>query len=55
MDDDQVFLFMELVEYCKAWWTSRIGEEWESKYLPLVLDRREVYDYWDYFVLARGI
>jgi hypothetical protein len=33
----------------------RIGQEWESKYLPLVLDRREFYDYWDYFVLARGV
>ncbi|CBX93423.1 hypothetical protein IAQ61_009116 [Plenodomus lingam] len=42
-------------EYCKARWTSRIGSEWESKYLPLVLDRREFYDYWDYFVLARGV
>jgi hypothetical protein len=42
-------------EYCKARWTSRIGQEWELKYLPLVLDRREFYDYWDYFVLARGV
>ncbi|KAH4923388.1 hypothetical protein HBI26_045430 [Parastagonospora nodorum] len=42
-------------EYCKARWTSRIGQEWESKYLPLILDRRECYDYWDYFVLARGL
>ncbi|KAH7412208.1 kinase-like domain-containing protein [Phaeosphaeria sp. MPI-PUGE-AT-0046c] len=42
-------------EYCKARWTSRIGEEWESKYLSLIIDRRECYDYWDYFVLARGL
>ncbi|CAO2649188.1 Nn.00g101370.m01.CDS01 [Neocucurbitaria sp. VM-36] len=42
-------------EYCKARWTSWIGQEWESKYLPLIVDRRECYDYWDYFVLARGV
>jgi hypothetical protein len=41
-------------EYCKARWTSWIGEEWETKYLPLFLDRHDCYDYWDYFVLARG-
>lgn len=42
-------------EYCKARWTSWIGEEWESNYLPIFLDRRDFYDYWDYFVLARGV
>ena len=58
-------------EYCKARWTSKIGEEWESKYLPLFLDPCDYfkpercefhdieglgfYDYWDYFNLARGV
>ncbi|KAF2123946.1 kinase-like protein [Dothidotthia symphoricarpi CBS 119687] len=41
-------------EYCKARWTSWIGKEWEANYLPLLLDRHDCYDYWDYFVLARG-
>ncbi|KAI9654008.1 MAG: hypothetical protein M1829_001103 [Trizodia sp. TS-e1964] len=41
-------------EYCKARWTSWIGQAWESKYLPLFLNRHDCYDYWDYFVLARG-
>jgi len=41
-------------EYCKARWTSWIGKEWESKYLPLILDRHDCYDYWDSFILARG-
>jgi hypothetical protein len=39
-------------EYCKALVTSPIGGEWETKYLPLFLDRRDCFDYWDYFVLA---
>ncbi|KAF2834880.1 kinase-like protein [Patellaria atrata CBS 101060] len=42
-------------EYCKARWTSKIGSEWETKYLPLFVDRYDFYDYWDYFVLARGV
>jgi hypothetical protein len=42
-------------EYCKAWWTARIGGEWECKYLPKFLDPRDCYDYWDYFNLARGV
>ncbi|OCK74427.1 phosphotransferase enzyme family protein-like protein [Lepidopterella palustris CBS 459.81] len=42
-------------EYCKARWTSWIGEEWEAKYLSLILDRYDVYDYWDYFNFARGV
>ncbi|KAH6612114.1 phosphotransferase enzyme family protein-like protein [Boeremia exigua] len=41
-------------EYCKARWTSEIGSEWEIKYLPLIVDPHECYDYWDYFVLAHG-
>jgi Phosphotransferase enzyme family len=41
-------------EYCKARWTSKIGSDWETKYLPLFLDKA-FYDYWDYFVLARGM
>ncbi|OAL55171.1 kinase-like protein [Pyrenochaeta sp. DS3sAY3a] len=42
-------------EYCKALWTAPIRGEWECKYLPMFLDRRDCYDYWDYFVLARGV
>ncbi|KAF2842463.1 hypothetical protein M501DRAFT_1022445 [Patellaria atrata CBS 101060] len=42
-------------EYCKARWTSKIGSEWETKYLPLFVDCYEFYDYWDYSVLARGV
>ncbi|KAH7134329.1 kinase-like domain-containing protein [Dactylonectria macrodidyma] len=44
-------------EYCKARWTTRIGDEWERVYLPMFIERWEgsVYDYWDYFVLSRGV
>jgi len=44
-------------EYCKARWSTPIGGEWEEKYLPMFVDRWPdgVYDYWDYFVLARGV
>ncbi|KAF2258103.1 kinase-like protein [Lojkania enalia] len=42
-------------EYCKARWTSWIGQEWETRYLPLILDRQDCYDYWDSFALARGV
>ncbi|KAF2013356.1 hypothetical protein BU24DRAFT_349865 [Aaosphaeria arxii CBS 175.79] len=41
-------------EYCKARWTALSGGEWETKYLPLFLDSHDCYNYWDYFVLARG-
>jgi hypothetical protein len=42
-------------EYCKARWTSKIGDEWETKYIPLFVNRHGCYDYWDYFNLARGV
>jgi len=42
-------------EYCKARWTSRIGGEWETEYLPLFLEARDCYDYFDYFCLCRGV
>ncbi|KAH3913092.1 hypothetical protein HBI56_087890 [Parastagonospora nodorum] len=42
-------------EYCKARWTSHIGKEWEATYLPLFVDRHDCYNYWDSFVLARGV
>ncbi|KAF8603975.1 phosphotransferase enzyme family protein-like protein [Ceratobasidium sp. AG-I] len=42
-------------EYCKARWTTNIGEEWEAKYIPLFLDKHECYDHWDYFLLTMGI
>ncbi|KAH7150465.1 kinase-like domain-containing protein [Dactylonectria estremocensis] len=43
-------------EYCKARWTTSIGDEWEREYLPQFVERCKdtVYDYWDYFVLSRG-
>ncbi|KAI5866814.1 kinase-like domain-containing protein [Durotheca rogersii] len=55
-------------EYCKARWTSEVGAEWDERYLPQCLDVDGVsskldacdsdglslYNYWDYFVLARG-
>ncbi|KAF8598105.1 kinase-like protein [Ceratobasidium sp. AG-I] len=42
-------------EYCKARWTSHIGQEWEQKYLPMFLEQWQGYDYWDYFVLSMGV
>lgn len=42
-------------ECCKALWTSAIGGEWRCKYVPMFLDHQDCYDYWDYFVLARGV
>jgi hypothetical protein len=42
-------------EYCKARWTAKIGGEWAEKYLPMFVDVWDCFDYWDYFVLARGM
>jgi hypothetical protein len=43
-------------EFCKARWTTNIGEdEWEVKYLPKIVQPYERYDYWDYFVLSLGV
>lgn len=42
-------------EYCKARWTTQIGGEWEETYLPKFMERYEMYDYWDYFVLRLGV
>jgi hypothetical protein len=41
-------------EFCKARWTTRIGDEWEVKYLPKIMQPCEQYKYWDYFVLQLG-
>jgi predicted unusual protein kinase regulating ubiquinone biosynthesis (AarF/ABC1/UbiB family) len=45
IDWQQSGWYPEYWEYCKALWTSPIGEEWESKYLPLFLKRYESYDF----------
>lgn len=45
----------EYWEFCKARWTTHIGEEWETDYLPKILTQYEGYDYWDYFVLKLGV
>ncbi|QRV94984.1 phosphotransferase enzyme family protein [Ceratobasidium sp. AG-Ba] len=42
-------------EYCKARWSAHRGEEWEADYIPLFLDRHDVFDYWDYFILSMGM
>jgi aminoglycoside phosphotransferase (APT) family kinase protein len=39
-------------EFCKAQW---VCEEWEREYLPMVLERHDVYDVWDYFVISLGL
>jgi hypothetical protein len=33
-------------EYGKARWTARFGEEWDDKYVPMFVNRDEIYDYW---------
>jgi len=42
-------------EYCKARWTTQIGDSWEQEYLPKILDSFSGYDEWDYFVLRLGV
>ncbi len=48
-------------EYCKSrWaWSTKVGVAWEKMYLPLVMEvtpyEGDCYNYWDHFVLARGI
>lgn len=42
-------------EFCKARWTTGIGEEWEVEYLPRFLEPFRGYDCWDYFVLKLGV
>lgn len=42
-------------EFCKARWTTKIGEEWETEYLPRFLKPCGQYDYWDFFVLRLGV
>jgi aminoglycoside phosphotransferase (APT) family kinase protein len=46
---------LEYWEFCKAQWTAWAGEEWERDYLPRVLERHDVYDIWDYFVIKLGL
>jgi hypothetical protein len=41
--------------FCKALWTTAIGDEWESKYLPMIMDSWDCYGPWDYFVLSLGV
>ena len=42
-------------EYCKARYTVEIGDEWVTTYIPKIMQpRTEVYDFWNWFVLARG-
>ena len=41
-------------EFCKARWTTRIGDEWEVKYLPMIMEPYKRYNSWDYFVLRLG-
>ena len=45
----------EYWEFCKALWTTSAGEAWEQEYLPMVLERNDVYNVWDYFVLILGM
>jgi len=42
-------------EFCKARWTTWIGEEWEVEYLPRFLEPYKRYDYWDFFALRLGV
>ncbi|OAA55560.1 Protein kinase-like domain protein [Niveomyces insectorum RCEF 264] len=48
-------------EYCKSrWaWSAKAGSAWPETYVPKVLEagpyEGDCYNYWDYFVLARGI
>jgi hypothetical protein len=42
-------------EFSKARWTTRIGDEWEVKYLPKIIQVYERYHYWDFFVLSLGM
>lgn len=43
-------------EYCKARWTAEIGGEWETMYLPRILERHDdAYKHWDYFCLSLGV
>lgn len=42
-------------EFCKARWTTGVGEEWEVEYLPRFLEPFGKYDCWDYFVLKLGV
>lgn len=42
-------------EFCKAQYTSYIGEEWAVEYIPRILEPSEAYYYWEYFVLSLGV
>lgn len=42
-------------EFSKARWCVAIGEEWEAEYLPRFVEPCEWWDYWRYFILARGM
>ncbi|KAM5361432.1 hypothetical protein ACJZ2D_013122 [Fusarium nematophilum] len=42
-------------ESCKALWTAKVDGPWAEKYLPMIMDIPACYDWWDYFVLARGM
>jgi hypothetical protein len=55
IDFEQSGWYPEYWEYCKALWTAKIGEEWET-YLPRILDRHDdAFYYFDYFCLAIGV
>ena len=41
-------------EFCKVLWATRIGDEWEVKYLPMIMKPYERYNSWDYFVFRLG-
>ena len=43
-------------EYCEAGWTAEVGDEWVTSYISKIMQPRiEVYDFWNYFVLCRGM